>query len=125
MKNLLITLILAISLTSCNVGQKKADSVDSTSTEKKMPEKPSKAVMPKFSNPEVRQMAIDYTTFANEYIAAIMAHNDAQVKEFGLKAEEWATKMAISANHMTAEDAKAWREYYGQLGEEISRALTH
>ena len=84
----------------------------------------STTTVPKFSSPEVQQLADDYTKFVNEYVAAAKGGDATKLQELATKQQEWATKTATAASKFTADDAKLWAEYTQKLATEITGAAT-
>ncbi len=77
--------------------------------------------VPKFSSPEVQQLANEYGTFMKESYEAAKSGNAAKVQELQAKATEWATKTQAAAAKMTPEDAKLWGEYAQKLATDMMK----
>ncbi len=130
-----VTLLAAIAgflIISCNNSNTKEVEVKDTTVHVDVKKDTIKAIVgnaagevaiPKFSSPETRKLAEDYTKYIKEFVSVAKSGDVAKLKELASKREQWATKENEAVSKFTPEDAKLWKEYAESLGRELTASL--
>lgn len=125
--------VAAVLMVACNNAENKStttgDSAVNESIEHEVAKAPSTDVhthgdVPKFSSPEIQQLADSYATFYHDYAEAVKSKDVAKLQAYATDAGSWATKAQEAMSKMTAEDVEKWTQWSQKVASELQAAST-